>query len=412
MPQGATWDGRGAVADRNEAMSVVRPSAPGCQAGTESDLFDGYRDRSGVVLQHGNEGLAAEGESRDVLVAVGPDHVRRAAALVQTALEEAGGRGVAMGALPYEGSCDAVIRVPERVVRRIPLFGDGAPEPRWAITAMVPEPLPVEYEAAVERALLAIDAGEVDKVVLARTLLVETDAPIDPRLLARRFSAEEPAAFVYLVALPGGSHLVGASPELVIRRRGRKVFSDPLAGTARRSPDRTRDQEIARELLDAVKEQREHRLVAEAVADALAPFCSNLVVDSEAGLSSAATLWHLHTAIKGTLKPDAPDALTIAAALHPTPAVCGTPQNAAAALIGRLEPFDRRFFAGLVGWVDAQGDGEWALTLRCAEVTGSTARLHAGAGIVAGSEPASEDLETEAKFGVGLRALGIEPIQA
>jgi isochorismate synthase len=187
------------------------------------------------------------------------------------------------------------------------------------------------------------------------------------------------------------------------------VFSDPLAGTARRSPDRQRDQEIARQLFDAAKEQREHRLVAEAVADAMAPFCSKLTVDAEADITSTATLWHLHTAIKGTLKPDAPDALTLAAALHPTPAVCGTPQAAAAALIGRLEPVDRRFFAGLVGWVDGQGDGEWALSLRCAEVSGSTARLHAGAGIVAGSDPASEDLETEAKFSVGLRALGVEP---
>src|SRR5665213_247286 len=98
----------------------------------------------------------------------------------------------------------------------------------------------------------------------------------------------------------------------------------------------------------------------------MTPFCSNLVVDGETSLTSTATLWHLHTAIKGTLKPDAPDALTIAAALHPTPAVCGTPQPEAAALINRLETVDRRFFAGLVGWVDTLGDGEWALTLRCA----------------------------------------------
>ena len=336
--------------------------------------------------------------------------MRRAAALVQNALEGTAGLGIAMGALPFEGSCDAVIRLPERVIRGVPLHGETAPQPEWAITALIPEPLPVEYEVAVERVLAAIDAGEVDKVVLARTLLVEADAPIDPRLLARRFNAEEPGAFVFLVALPeGDSHLVGASPELVIRRRGRKVFSDPLAGTARRSRDRARDQEIARQLFDAVKEQREHRMVVEAVADAMAPFCLKLVVDGEASLTSTATLWHLHTAIKGTLKPEAPDALTIAAALHPTPAVCGTPQAAAAALIGSLEPFDRRFFAGLVGWVDAQGDGEWALTLRCAEVSGSSARLHAGAGIVAGSEPASEELETEAKFGVGLRALGVDP---
>ena len=391
-------------------MSAVRP-APDLHV-TDSDLFDSYDEGTGVVLRYGHHGLAAAGGSTDVHVAAGPDHVRRAAALVLSALDETDGPGVAMGALPFAGNCDAVIRVPERVIRGVPLHPGVAPQPGWAITGLVPDPLPVEYEAAVERALAAIEAGEVEKVVLARSLLVDADRPIDARLVARRFNAEEPGAFVFLVALPGGtSNLVGASPELVVRRRGRKVFSDPLAGTARRSRDRARDREIAQQLLDAVKEQREHRLVADAVADALTPFCSNLVVDGEAGLTSTATLWHLHTSIKGTLKPDAPDALTIAAALHPTPAVCGTPQAAAAALIGRLEPFDRRFFAGLVGWVDALGDGEWALTLRCAEVSGATARLHAGAGIVGGSEPALEDLETEAKFGVGLRALGVEPAQ-
>ena len=393
-------------------MSVVRAAPDLHAAATERDLFEWYRDGSGVVIQHGDYGLAAAGTSGSIPVAEGPNHVARAASLAQEALEATAGTGIVMGALPFEGSCDAILRVPERVIRGTPLHGEAAPPPGWAITALVPDPLPVEYEAAVERALEAIDAGEVDKVVLARTLMVEADAPIDPRLVARRFNAEEPGCFVFLVALPGGvSSLVGASPEIVIRRDGLMVSSDPLAGTARRSPDPVRDQEIARQLLDTVKEQREHRLVAEAVADAMTPFCSNLVVDREASLTSTATLWHLHTAIRGSLKHDAPDALTIAAALHPTPAVCGTPRAAAAALIRRLEPFDRRFFAGLVGWVDARGDGEWALTLRCAEVSGATARLHAGAGIVAGSEPAAEDLETEAKFGVGLRALGVEPAQ-
>ncbi len=394
-------------------MSGVQPVSEPLTAGADVDLFESYREGNGVVLQFGRQGFAASGDSQAISVAAGPHHVGRAAALVQSALEGTTRLGIAMGALPYDGSCDAVIQVPERVIRGTVLHGDTAPQPDWAITSLVPDPLPVDYEAAVERALAAIDSGVVEKVVLARTLLAQADRPIDARLVARRFNAEEPGAFVYLVALPGGaSTLVGASPELVVRRRGRKVFSDPLAGTARRSRDRTRDREIAQQLLDAVKEQREHRLVAEAVADALAPFCSKLVVDGEPSVTSTATLWHLHTAIKGTLKPDAPDALTIAAAVHPTPAVCGTPQVAAAELIARLEPFDRRFFAGLVGWVDALGDGEWALTLRCAEVSGSTARLHAGAGIVAGSEPALEDLETEAKFSVGLRALGVEPAQA
>jgi isochorismate synthase len=390
-------------------MSAPRPAMAPAAAGTERDLFAWHREGTGVVLQHGDYGLAAAGDSRAIQVSPGPDHVRRAASLAQEALAGTSVPSVVMGALPFDGSCEAILRLPERVIRAVPVHGQVPPPPAWAITALVPDPLPIEYEAAVERALAAIDAGEVEKVVLARTLQVEADAPIDPCVVARRFSAGEPGSFVFLVALPGGTaNLLGASPELVVRRKGQKVFSDPLAGTARRSPDRTRDREIARQLLDAVKEQREHRLVAEAVADALTPFCSNLIVDSEASLTSTATLWHLHTAIKGTLKRDAPDALTIAAALHPTPAVCGTPQAAAAALIARLEPFERRFFAGLVGWVDTLGDGEWALTLRCAEVSGSTARLHAGAGIVAGSEPAAEDLETEVKFGVGLRALGVE----
>ena len=142
----------------------------------------------------------------------------------------------------------------------------------------------------------------------------------------------------------------------------------------------------------------------------LAPFCANLVVDREPCLTSTATLWHLHTAISGSAQARCAGRADDRRRAASDP---GRVRHAAARppprLIRRLEPFDRRFYAGLVGWVDARGDGEWALTLRCAEISGTTARLHAGAGIVAGSEPAAEDLETEAKFGVLLRALGVEP---
>jgi isochorismate synthase len=376
------------------------------------DLFEGFGDSTQVVIRHSGRAYSAIGRSRSVVVPAGADHVGRAASITQRALAEVDGVGIAMGALPFDGSTGAVLQVSDRATRgdRVPV--DPPAEPVWDVTALIPDPLPVEYEAAVATALRAIDAGAVEKVVLARSLVVETDSAIDPRLVARRLSAAESGAYVFLVVLPGGSSsLVGASPELLVRRRGMRVSSDPLAGTAQRSRDRARDVEIARQLIDTVKEQREHRITAEAVADALAPFCSKLAVDPEPSLTSTSTLWHLQTSVRGTLKPDAPDALAIAAALHPTPAICGTPRSAAADLITRLEGFDRRFFAGLVGWVDARGDGEWALTLRCAEISGSTARLHAGAGIVAGSDPAAEDLETEAKFGVMLRALGAEPGQ-
>ena len=393
-------------------MSLTRP-AP--QAGADAagdDLFAAFGERSSVVIQHGDAGVSAMGRSRSVVVPAGPDHVARAAALTQTVLAEVGGTAIALGALPYSGGCEAVLRVPDMALRDEPAFSGIAPEPVWAVRSLIPEPLPVDYESAVERALEAIEAGEIEKVVLARSLAVEADRPIDPRVVARRLSAAEPGSYVFLVSLPGGaSTLVGASPELLLRREGMTVSSDPLAGTALRSADPARDREIARELLASGKEQREHRLIAEAVADGLAPYCSELIVDPEPSLSPTATLWHLRTAVRGTLRPDAPDALAMAASLHPTPAVCGTPRAAASAVISRLEDFDRRFYAGLVGWVDARGDGEWAITLRCAEITGATARLHAGAGIVAGSDPAAEDLETEAKFGPVLRALGALPAE-
>jgi isochorismate synthase len=392
-------------------VSATR-SAPDVVAGSlenAGDPFDLYDERQGVVLQHGATWLTAGGGATSVVVPAGADHVRRAADLAQRAFVEMGGTGIAMGALPYDGSCDAVLLIPD--LRGDRPRSEVGPELDWTVRSLIPDPLPVEYEAAVEAALAAIETGEVEKVVLARSLVVTAGSAIDPRVIARRLRDAETGSFVFLVGLPGASTLVGASPELLVRREGRIVSSDPLAGTARRSADPVRDAEIARQLFGALKEQREHRLVADAVADALAPFCSDLVVDAEPSLSPTGTLWHLRTAVRGTLKPDAPDALTLAAALHPTPAICGTPEGAAAALIARLESVARRFYSGLVGWVDAKGDGEWAITLRCAEVSGATARLHAGAGIVAGSDPAAEDLETEAKFGIMLRALGVEPAE-
>jgi isochorismate synthase len=391
-------------------MSATRPAPEAVAPAAGADLFAAFGDRSTVVIQHGDLGFSAIGRSRDVVVPAGPDHVARAAALTQAVLSEVGGDAIAMGALPYAGSSEAVLRVPDMALRGEPVPAGPAPQPDWIVRSLYPEPLPVDYEAAVERALEAIEAGQIEKVVLARSLAVEADRPIDPRIVARRLAAAEPGSYVFLVALPGGgSTLVGASPELLLRRAGLTVVSDPLAGTALRSADAVRDREIAGELLASGKDQREHRLIAEAVADGLAPFCAQLTVDPEPSLSPTATLWHLRTAVRGTLKPDAPDALAIAASLHPTPAVCGTPRAAASAVISRLEDFDRRFYAGLVGWVDARGDGEWAITLRCAEITAAAARLHAGAGIVTGSDPAAEDLETEAKFGPMLRALGVLP---
>ena len=373
-------------------------------------LFDLYRPGTGFVMVQAGHGVAADGESLGVDVEAGPHQVERAAAMVQAALTAAGVASVAVGALPFEGTRAARLHIPERVQRRehaVPRPAPPAPARRVARVRV--DPRPGTYQSLVAEALRRIESGSLDKVVLSRTLLVESDARLEARVLARRLRAVDPECFVFTVSLPDGAgDLIGASPELLLRRRGASVFSDPLAGTAQRVADRAEDAAIARALLETVKERREHRLTAEAVADALSPFCVELDVDEQPSLTATATLWHLRTAIRGVLRAGAPDALTLAAALHPTPAVCGTPTAAALDVIHELEEFDRGFYAGLVGWVDGSGDGEWAVTLRCAQVRGHTALLYAGAGIVAGSDPQAEDLETDAKFGAVLRALGVD----
>nr|BFE82385.1 hypothetical protein GCM10020093_049860 [Planobispora longispora] len=212
----------------------------------------------------------------------------------------------------------------------------------------------------------------------------------------------------FAAPLPGGRTLIGASPELLVSRRGRTVISNPLAGSAARSADPAEDRRRAAALAASAKDLHEHRLVVEAVADALAPYCADLDVPNGPELTSTETMWHLSTRVTGVLRdPDTP-VLALAAALHPTPAVCGTPRLRARRAIEELEPFDRGFYTGLVGWTDAAGDGEWAVTIRCAEAAGRMLRLYAGAGIVPGSDPDKELAETSAKFRTMLRALGVD----
>ncbi|NUP81508.1 MAG: isochorismate synthase, partial [Nonomuraea sp.] len=174
-----------------------------------------------------------------------------------------------------------------------------------------------------------------------------------------------------------------------------------------RSADPAEDRRRAAALAASAKDLREHRLVVADVADALAPYCAGLRVPATPELTSTEAMWHLSTRITGTLRDPDVRALTLAAALHPTPAVCGTPEPGARRVIEALEPFDRGFYAGLAGWTDAAGDGEWAVAIRCAEVAEHTLRLYAGAGIVTGSDPDAELAETSAKFRTMLRALGV-----
>jgi menaquinone-specific isochorismate synthase len=242
--------------------------------------------------------------------------------------------------------------------------------------------------AAVER----IRAGHLSKVVLTRDLIATADAPIDTRVLLRRLADRFPSCYTFACA-----GLVGATPELLVRRFGGQVESLVLAGTIARDAGAACDGASAATLFASAKDREEHSYAADMVRNALAPLCDDLTMPAHPELLSLSNLIHLATPVRGRLT-EQRSVLDVVAALHPTPAVGGTPTDTALDLIRELEMMERGRYTGPVGWIDARGDGEWGLALRCAQVEGNQARLYAGGGIVAGSDPASELAEAQTKF--------------
>jgi menaquinone-specific isochorismate synthase len=246
----------------------------------------------------------------------------------------------------------------------------------------------------------ALRAGRLDKVVLARALDVRAQAVLDPRAIAGRLAVRFPSCYTYLC-----DGLVGASPELLVRRIGRHVESLVLAGTVRRGATPGEDEQLERMLATSVKDGYEHRLARDSVRSVLREIAVEVDEEAEPHLLRLANVTHLATALTAWLPSPAPSALALASRLHPTAAVGGTPREEALELIRALEAAPRERYAAPVGWMDADGDGEFALALRCAQLDGTTARLWSGAGIVADSEPAAETAETTAKLDAVLSAI-------
>jgi menaquinone-specific isochorismate synthase len=256
-----------------------------------------------------------------------------------------------------------------------------------------------EWEQAVIAAVDRIKAGELRKVVLARDLHATASEPIDIRILLARLAARAPGCFTFACA-----GLVGATPELLIRREGRDVSSLVLAGTMARGGSKADDEALAAALLASAKNAEEHQYSVDSVRELLAPLCTSLTVDPAPFLLQMADYQHLATSVTGELAGE-PSALALAASLHPTAAICGTPTQTALELIRELEGMDRGRYSGPVGWVDGRGNGEWGIALRCGEIEGDRARLFAGCGIVAGSQAEAELAESETKFRPMRRAL-------
>ncbi len=405
----------------------------------EVDLIDAAGE-SGLLWQRGRSGFAGRGTALVVPVTAGDPtasaesaHAVLATIEIDDDLGLPGTGPVAIGALPFDPALDGSLVVPDL------LIGRGDDGTRWVTTVSSPdhpsfgrEPQDLLDEALAARhaggdpgagpaaasftitsprpaddwceALASardeLRAGTARKVVLAREVIVETDRPVRRTDVLRALRRSYPSCMVF-----GVDGFIGASPELLVARTGDLVRSHPMAGTAPRSADPTTDARLAANLLASAKDQVEHRYTIDMVHDTLLPWCSYLDEEAEPSIVAMANVQHLATLVEGRLSSPPASALELMRALHPTPAVNGSPRAAALELIGRYEGIDRGRYAGPVGWVDARGNGEWAVGIRSAEIDGTTARVFAGVGVVADSDPALELAETRAKFQAVLNAI-------
>lgn len=316
-----------------------------------------------------------------------------------------------VGAVPFDPSHRAALHAPKSA----DFTPAELPETQLPAVGLVAEtPSPAEHVARVQKLVELIGAGELRKVVAARSVQLAADAPIDPAALVARLLHRHPSSNAFAVDITGagsehdGAHLVGSSPEVLVSRAGSAVSLRPLAGTAPRRSDPVADRAEADALLASAKNLEEHSYVIDWIREQLAPLCSELTIPDGPVLISTPEVWHLATPISGVLRDQATTALDLAAALHPTPAVCGTPTDLALATINDVEG-DRGFYGGAVGWCDRAGDGEWIVAIRCAEIAadGRSAIAYAGGGIVAASDPDTELDETTTKLRTLLGALDV-----
>lgn len=378
--------------------------------------------KDGIAFIRDGEGMVARGEVTRLL-ATGPGRIQALVAQWRDLCSKAqisdtnpgSGRGlVGFGSIAFDDFSDwtSALIVPEYIlgfrsgrawITRIslePVSSVSFDETDWleTWTKQVPVLLgagqldETDFELSVDSALAKIASGNLNKVVLARDISAAIPDDFDPRPAISRLTRRYPSCWTYWV-----NNRFGASPELLVRVDHGRFSARVLAGTASRGTDPEVDRAIAGALTHSPKNSMEHKLAVESLVNALEPYCSEIVADESPFSLALPNVWHLASDVQGILS-DQSSVLELAAALHPTAAVAGTPRDVATDLIRDLEPFDRGSYAGPVGWIGADGDGEWVIALRGAVIDGGRVTAHAGCGIVAGSLASAELAETELKF--------------
>ncbi len=395
--------GDGIVAVGSETAAVVRISS-GADPRTAalSRAWDGIRSSARI-----DDAVRLPGTGLVAFAALVFDEASAADSVLivpRTVIGRHGGR-TWITRIVDAGSSGASVGDPAGGVPADGVVADGVPAPtalgpHWAGTLGPGAQTAQGYQASVREALAAIADARYGKVVLARDLVGTVPAGSDLRRLVRALSTEYPDTWAFAV-----DGLIGASPETLVTAQDGVVTARVLAGTAARGADAVTDARAAASLADSPKDNDEHAFAVRSVVASLAPHTTALDAEGGPFILELPNLFHLATDVRARLS-DGASALDLAAALHPTAAVAGTPTAAAIAAIRELEPFDRGRYAGPVGWIDGHGNGEWAIALRCAQfdVTGTGSgqpiplTAYAGAGIVAGSDPEAELLETRVKF--------------
>lgn len=314
---------------------------------------------------------------------------------------------ILVGAIPFDKQQPSALFIPEHYkwINR-QNFSGLSDSPRSSVQRLQTNPDKQTFCQMVSSGVGAIHHNSLDKVVLSRLLEIEIKEQTQAISLFMLLNKQNPTSYSFYVPIEQYI-LIGASPELLLRKQGNIIKTFPLAGSSQRSLNHEEDQRRQKALLNSEKNRHEHQLVINAIEHILRDHCNKLSIPDVPSLVKTPFLWHLGTEIQGELIDKQLDILTLACLLHPTPALCGFPSQPAATLINQLEPFKRGYFGGIVGWCDSQGNGEWVVTIRCGQVSKNHITLFAGAGIVADSNPDAEWHETEVKFGTMLHALGL-----